>query len=333
MDGSRGVEPRERNARGATSTLAAWAGRLERRQVPIYLAAIAVGAVLGALLPRAAGAMETAVEPSIAALLLVTFLGVPLTRFRVSVADGRFLAALLVLNFVVVPVVVWAITRPLAASPALLIGALLVLLAPCIDYVIVFTALAGGDRERLLAATPVLMLAQMLALPVLVPLLGGGASGVADLIDVGPFIRALVLLILLPLAAAMLIQRVAPRWDLSATMVPLMVLVLVTAVGSQVPLIRTGGVQLLALVPVYAAFLVLATAAGLLLSRVARLEVRAARALTFSGATRNSLVVLPLALAMPAQLALVPAAVVTQTVVELVGMVVLVRVLPRLLKG
>jgi ACR3 family arsenite efflux pump ArsB len=47
-----------------------------------------------------------------------------------------------------------------------------------------------------------------------------------------------------------------------------------------------------------------------------------------SGATRNSLVVLPLALAMPSPLA--PAAVVAQTLVELVGMVVLVRVLPRL---
>ena len=51
--------------------------------------------------------------------------------------------------------------------------------------------------------------------------------------------------------------------------------------------------------------------------------------MTFSGATRNSLVVLPLALAMPAPLA--PAAVVAQTLVELIGMVVLVRVLPRLL--
>ncbi len=50
----------------------------------------------------------------------------------------------------------------------------------------------------------------------------------------------------------------------------------------------------------------------------------------FSAATRNSLVVLPLALALPAPLGIAPLAVVTQTLVELVAMVVLVRLVPML---
>jgi len=45
--------------------------------------------------------------------------------------------------------------------------------------------------------------------------------------------------------------------------------------------------------------------------------------------TRNSLVVLPLALALPAGYELVPAVVVTQTLIELTGMVVLTRVVPK----
>lgn len=174
------------------------------------------------------------------------------------------------------------------------------------------------------------MIAQMLALPVLLPLLSGG--DVAGLIEVGPFLRAFLVLIVLPLLAAALIQRLAPHWDLSGAMVPLMVVVLLTVVASQTGRILGAGTRLLALVPVYVGFLVLATAAGVLLSRIARLEVPSARALTFSGATRNSLVVLPLALAMPSSLAMVPAVVVTQTLVELLGMVVLLRVLPRLLR-
>ena len=112
-------------------------------------------------------------------------------------------------------------------------------------------------------------------------------------------------------------------------MVPLMVLVLPAVAASQTPRVLGAGGALLALVPVYAAFLVLAAAAGLLIARLLRLDAPTATAVTFSGATRNSLVVLPLALAMPAPLA--PAAVVAQTLVELIGMVVLVRVLPRLL--
>ncbi|ASK66298.1 arsenic resistance protein [Brachybacterium avium] len=300
---------------------------LDRHQVPLYLAAIAVGLALGALLPAAPGPLELAVEPTIAALLLVTFHGIPLRGIGAALQDGRFLLTLLAVNFLVVPLIVWALTRPLASSPELLVGALLVLLAPCIDYVIVFSALAGGAHERLLAATPLLMLAQLVALPVLVPLLSGGTA--RGMIEAGPFLRALVLLVLLPLLAAALLQRLAPRLDLSPAMVPLMMLVLFTVVASQTPRVLGAGTALLVLVPVYAGFLVLATAAGILAARLARLETPSARALTFSAATRNSLVVLPLALAMPSPL--VPAAVVTQTLVELLGMVALVRVLPRLL--
>ena len=48
----------------------------------------------------------------------------------------------------------------------------------------------------------------------------------------------------------------------------------------------------------------------------------------FTAVTRNSLVILPLALALPSGYALAPAVVVTQTLVELMGMVVLTRVVP-----
>lgn len=301
---------------------------LERHQVQIYLAAIAFGLGVGILLPHGAPRLEVAVEPTIAALLLVTFHGMPLRGIGTALQDRRFLLTLFALNFLVVPVIVLVITRPLVSSPELLIGALLVLLAPCIDYVIVFTALAGGAKDRLLAATPLLMLAQMLALPVLVPLLSVGAA--ARLIEPFPFLRALVLLVLLPLLAATLIQHLAPRWDLSVAMVPLMVLVLISVVGSQTPRVLGAGTSLLALVPVYVGFAALATAAGVLAGLLARLGAARTRAVTFSGATRNSLVVLPLALAMPSPL--VSAAVVTQTLVELLAMVLLVRILPRLVR-
>lgn len=324
------MEPSHREVRrDGTGPRGSLPERWERHQVAIYLTALVGGLALGALLPGASPALEVAVEPAIASLLLVTFLGVPLRGLGAGLRDGRFLLTLLAVNVLAVPLIVALITLPLAGAPELLVGALLVLLAPCIDYVLVFTALAGGAKDRLLAATPLLMLGQLLALPLLVPLLSGGAA--TDLIEPGPFVRALVLLVLLPLLAAALIQRFAPRWDLSPAMVPLMVLVLVTAVASQTPRVLGAGTALLALVPVYAGFLVLATGAGILVSRLAHLDVPAARAVTFSGATRNSLVVLPLALAIPSPL--VPAAVVTQTLVELLGMVLLVRVLPRLVRG
>ncbi|KQN40002.1 arsenic resistance protein [Frigoribacterium sp. Leaf44] len=311
---------------------------LERRQIGLYLVAIAAAGVIGLTVPGAHH-LERAIEPLLGLLLFATFLGVPFAAIGQSLRDGRFLAAVGVLNFVVVPLVVFGLSRFVADEPALLFGVLLVLLTPCIDYVIVFAGLAGGASERLLAAAPLLMLAQILLLPLYL-LLFIGPEGVA-VVEVGPFARAFLLLIVVPLAAAGLVQALGRRHRAGALvertmlglMVPLMMATLFTVVASQAGAVGESLAQLLVLVPLYAGFLVVMAALGLGVGRVARLDVPATRALMFSGATRNSLVVLPLALALPASLSLAPVVVVTQTLVELVGMIVFVRVVPRLVRG
>lgn len=83
--------------------------------------------------------------------------------------------------------------------------------------------------------------------------------------------------------------------------------------------------------PFYALFLVVMAFAGLGVARLFRLDAPAGRAIVFTGATRNSLVVLPLALALPDALAVAAVVVVTQTLVEVIGMVVYVRAVPRML--
>lgn len=60
------------------------------------------------------------------------------------------------------------------------------------------------------------------------------------------------------------------------------------------------------------------------------LDAPCSRALIFTGAIRNSLVVLPLTLALPDAYAFIAVVVVTQTLVELVDMVIFVRAVPRL---
>jgi ACR3 family arsenite transporter len=61
-----------------------------------------------------------------------------------------------------------------------------------------------------------------------------------------------------------------------------------------------------------------------------RLEAPAGRAVAFSAATRNSLVVLPLAFTVPGAMPLLPAIIVTQTLVELVSELIYIRLLPKL---
>jgi ACR3 family arsenite efflux pump ArsB len=272
----------------------------------------------------------------LALLLFATFLGVPLIEVGRSFRDVRFLGTVLIVNFVLVPVIVFGLSRFVADDRGLLLGVLLVLLTPCVDYVIVFTGLAGGAKAQLLAAAPLLMLMQILLLPLYLLMFAGPDT--VGMIDFYPFGEAFVVLIAIPLAAAALVQALARRYQvgnaikkgMAGAMVPLMMVTLAVVVGSQISAVGSEVVALLRVVPIYVAFLGVMPVIGLAAGRVARLDVPAVRAVTFSAGTRNSLVVLPLALALPATLAIAPLAVVTQTLVELVGMVVYVRLIPWL---
>ena len=311
--------------------------QLEHNQIPVYLVAV-IGAVLGGLLaPQAAPALGALVTPAIAVLMYAMFLQIPFLQLRQGLANKRFMAALLIANFVLIPLLVWGLTRGLSERPALLIGALLVLLTPCIDYVVVFTHIGKGDARLTLAATPVLLLLQLALLPLYLAVLPGVEATVA--IPIGPFVEAFLLLIVVPLLLAVLTSagarrsRLVERWnDAWAWMpVPAMAAVLIVVIGSQIAFVAQELEQLLPVVPVYLGFMLLAPMVGALTAWVFRLPASTARSVTFSSATRNSLVVLPLALALPADIrALAAAAVITQTLIELVCELIYIRVIPAL---
>ncbi|GAA5185945.1 arsenic resistance protein [Rugosimonospora acidiphila] len=311
--------------------------RLEQLQVGVYLGAIAAGVLVGWAAPGAGPDFEHAINPVLGALLYVTFLQVPAKDLLRSLRDGRFLASALVVNFVVVPLVVAAMFSFLPADQAVRLGVLLVLLCPCVDYVIVFSGLAGANNRRLLAATPLLLIAQMLLLPLFLLLFLG--SGLAGVVQVGPFIRAFLTLIVIPLLLAWGTQAWAGRRRagvlltdaFSTVMVPLMAATLFVVVASQSPKVRGDVTQVAAVVPFYVLFLAVMAFAGWGVARLFRFDAPAGRAVVFTGATRNSLVVLPLALALPDRLAIAAVVVVTQTLVEVLGMIVYIRLIPRLL--
>lgn len=310
---------------------------MERRQIGLYLVAIVAGAVLGWLVPAVSAPLELAIYPALGVLLYATFLGIPFASIGGAVRDVRFMATVFVLNFVVVPGVVFGLSRFIAHDQVLLIGVMMVLLTPCIDYVIVFSGLAGGASDRLLAAAPLLMLTQMLLLPLYLLLFIG--PGLVSAIEPGPFVEALVLLIIIPLVLAALTQRWAKHAPagrsvmalMEALMVPLMMLTLAIVIGSQIVGVGNEIGSLLSVIPVYAAFLVVMVPLGMAAARVGGLDAGSTKAVIFSGATRNSLVVLPLALALPEPLALVSLVIVTQTLVELIGMVIYVKLVPRII--
>jgi ACR3 family arsenite transporter len=308
---------------------------LEARQVTIYFVAIAIGALVGLTVPNAS-ALEIVINPALAAMLFVTFLQVPLAELGAALRNTRFLGALLLTNFIVMPAVAAALVQFLPDDPMLRLAVLFVLLTPCVDYVVTFTHLGRGDARLLLAATPALLLLQMMLLPVYLRLLlGSEASG---FVQPGPFIDAFAWLIAVPLVLAGALQLWAARTTSGARVaaalglfpVPATALVLFLVLASVMPRIGEAGAAALAAAPIYVAYAILAPVIGWLVARGLRLEKAAARAVSFSAATRNSLVVLPLAFAVPGGVPLLPAVIVTQTMVELMSELLYIRWIPRL---
>ncbi|QQT68349.1 arsenic resistance protein [Brevibacterium casei] len=308
---------------------------LTRHTAPACLGAIVIGVLLGTLVPGPGEAASVLVTPALVVLLVTTFTEIPLERLTGMRGGGRFAVTVLVLNFVLVPLVVaglhWAI--PLAST--IVVAVLIVLLAPCIDYVIVFTGLAGGASARLLALTPVLMVVQIVLLPVWLRLILGERATV--LITPGPFLAALVTFIVVPLLAALVLRLLArrsacARRTLSVSehvMMPVMLLTLIVITAAEVrtvlPYLPDLGPAVLACV-LFAAVMV---GLGWAIGRVVLADGGERRALVFTGVTRNSLVVLPLVRAVDRE-GPGTAAVVTQTLVELVVMAVLVWLVPRM---
>lgn len=176
---------------------------------------------------------------------------------------------------------------------------LFVLLTPCIDCVVTFSHLGRADARLLLAATPTLLILQMLLLPVYLRLFLGEEAGA--LVQPSPFVHA---------------------WTsagLSLLPVPATALVLFIVVAAVLSQLGPATAAAAGVVPHYIGIAIAAPLIGWGIGRLFRLDAVAGRAVAFSAGTRNSLVVLPLALAVPGAISVLPAIIVTQTLVELIG--------------
>lgn len=307
---------------------------LERHQVTIYFTAVLIGSAVGLLLPESASALELWIWPVVGTLLYFTFLQVPLIQFRQALADVRFLGAMLTANFVFVPLVVWLLLMMLPPSPPLQLGVALVLLTPCTDWMNTFTLLGKGDAHRTLAATPLLLVTQILLLPLFLWLML--ESRTSHMVATAPFVQAFLGLIMLPLSLAWLTEwfgkrsvRVARGIARSSALpvVLLAVTVLVIA-ASQMQQVLENVRQLTLVTFIFVVYVAVAALVGRLTVWLYSLPPREGRGVIFSTGTRNSFVVLPLALALPPEWNIAIPVIVVQAFVEMLGMLTFIRVVP-----
>lgn len=312
--------------------------KLEEQQIWIYVVTLAFAAIIGGIWDNG-NILSMFIEPAIGILLYSMFCQIPFLQLKKVFQNKAFFKALLIGNFIVIPILVWILSSVFLSDNILMLGVFLVLLTPCIDYVIVFTHLGKGDSQAMLAATPLLFIMQLLLLPLYLWVFIGKES--LSIIEIEPFVKTFCYLIIIPFIMALLTQLLAKNTspgksvlNLSGWLpVPFMAIVLFLVIASQMPILVKSSSLILTVVPLYICYHIIAPFAGVIASKIFNLKGKSARTVAFSTSTRNSLVVLPLALALPSpNNQVVAAVIVTQTIVELVAELIYVKAIPTLIK-
>lgn len=185
----------------------------ERLQGVFVAASTIAGLAVGLAFPLSPVAGHLVV-PALMLMLVGVFTQLSADQLREARHGRRVVAASLVINFVWTPLLAWALGAGLLGfSPDLRIGLLMLLVTPCTDWYLVFTGIARGHLGIAAAVLPINFALQLALLPLYILLLGGTAIG----IEIGTLAEAIGLVLLVPLAAAVLLRRATaqirgPRW-------------------------------------------------------------------------------------------------------------------------
>lgn len=314
--------------------------KMETNQAYIYFFAVMIGIILGLSSTAIATFFKALTTPAIIILMISMFCQLPLNNLKSQFTNLKFIIVLLLSNFIFIPLLVWIlITIFNIQSGPIQLGLYLVLLMPCIDYVIVFTSLGKGNATMLLICTPLLLIVQIILLPIYFTIFL--THSVTNYIDLTTFLFAFIFFILIPVIIALILQKFSQsnkglnnlNQAISWLPVPMMALVLIAVIASQISFVTKDLTVIYRIIPIYICFAIVAPIIGNLFAKLFKLDVELRRTIAFSATTRNSLVVLPLALTLPQNLTFtVTSIIVTQTIIELIFEVIYIQVIPKLIK-
>jgi ACR3 family arsenite efflux pump ArsB len=147
----------------------------------LLMAAIVIGSLLGTLAPAFGERLGEGVDYTVIALVSILFFELRFERFRPSRGDMRFFAIAWAANFLIIPGIGFAIASvALPGQPLFAAGLIIYFMAPCTDWFLGFTRMAGGNTDLGSKLLPINMLSQLLLYPVYLTVFTHWQSG-ADL--------------------------------------------------------------------------------------------------------------------------------------------------------
>lgn len=171
---------------------------IERYQALFILAAVIVGLLSG---QYCLIAEKTAwlILPFLMLMLYGVFLQISWENRQDAFHNPKFTTISLIINFIWTPVFAWGLGFFfLKDSPELRVGLIMLMVTPCTDWYLVFTALSRGNVVLAVAILPWNLALQLILLPLYLLLL----AGVLVEINYGILLKSILVILIIPLIMA-----------------------------------------------------------------------------------------------------------------------------------
>ncbi len=262
----------------------------------LLLIAIILGSLTGVFLPDQAEVISGSVDPLILILVSLLFFEISIVRIKEARQHLRFLSLAWVTNFILIPLIGWAIASLfLSGQPLLFIGLLIYFIAPCTDWFLGFTRLAKGNVTLGSVLLPINLISQLLLFPIFLGFFAGKNAGI-EIADISstlwqwffvPFLGAITLHeVLKRILPTSIFKRLL---QLVNAFVPIVIAALVTCIcsGNINTIIENGSAFLIILIAVFVFFLA-TYFLGEFISQRFQLHYREHVLLTMTTAARNA---------------------------------------------
>ena len=205
----------------------AWAEWVRAQYQTIILATVVIALGLGLVTTTPGQVLQTGSQGL--TFLMIFFISLTITprQFTQVARQPRAVLIGVLLNFVYMPLVCWALARTLVGDPQLATGIILVGVVPCAGMAAVWTALLKGDVPLGMAINALTMVLGPFLIPLLMLLLAGSSIAV----NIWAMFQQLAIILLVPLALGILMRWwVESRWNIKPYLPLLPALSALTAV-------------------------------------------------------------------------------------------------------
>ena len=252
------------------------------------ICAILIGSLIGISSPETGEVLGSFIDPTILALVFLLLFEVPVKGIFKGLTNIKFISIAWLVNFVVIPLVGFAIASLFLSGQALFYtGLVIYFMAPCTDWYLGFTRLAKGNVELGAALLPINMVSQLILFPVYLLMFDTVVQYKVDL-------SMLFQWFLQPLAAAIVMRIVLKQFmHVVLPVCKILIPIVLSLLVAQIFAANIGTlVNHLSVVPLLLSaifvFFIVTYLIGEVVSKLAKFEYPEHCALSFTTAARNA---------------------------------------------